>query len=81
MERNTPEFQEILHVMEMDELIEEPAWSVQRLLETREIVDAMMTQDPEIFEGESITLHRVTYNRETKKLLLEKFDTKNKMSS
>ena len=39
-----------------------------------------MTQDPEIFEEESITLHKATYNHETKKLLLEKTNTKNKKS-
>jgi hypothetical protein len=81
VEINAPEVQESPHAMDMDELIEEPGWSVQRLLETREIVDAMMTQDPEIFEEESVTLHHVTYNRETKKLLLEKVNTKNKKSS
>jgi hypothetical protein len=51
------------------------------LLETREIVDAIMTQDPKIFEEESVTLHHMAYNRETKKLLLEKVNTKNKKSS
>jgi hypothetical protein len=41
----------------------------------------MITQDPKIFEEESVTLHHMTYNRETKKLLLEKVNTKNKRSS
>jgi hypothetical protein len=76
-----PEVQESPRAMDMDELIEEPSWSAQRLLETREIVDAMITQDPKIFEEESVTLHHVAYNRETKKLLLEKVNTKNKRSS
>jgi hypothetical protein len=40
--------------------------------------DAMITQDPEIFEEESITLCHTAYNYETKKLLLEKVNTKNK---
>jgi hypothetical protein len=51
------------------------------LLETREIVDAIITQDPKIFEEESVTLHHAAYNHETKKLLLEKVNTKNKRSS
>jgi len=37
------EVQESPHVMDMDELIEEPRWSAQRFLETREIVNAMVT--------------------------------------
>jgi hypothetical protein len=52
-----PEVQESPHTMDIDELIEEPSWSAQRLLETREIVDVIITQDPEIFEEESVTLH------------------------
>jgi hypothetical protein len=42
-ELNAPEFQEIPHAMDMDELIEEHGWSAQRLLETREIDNAMMS--------------------------------------
>ena len=67
--------------MDMDKLIEEPDWTTQKLLDTREIVDDIMTQDPEIFEEEFPTLHHATYNRETKNLLLEKVNTKNKKSS
>jgi hypothetical protein len=47
---------------------------------TREIVEALITQEPEIFEEESFTLHHVAYNRESKKILLEKVNTKNKKS-
>jgi hypothetical protein len=67
--------------MDMDEIIEEPDCSVERLLEMREISNAIMTKDPEIFEEEPATLHHVAYNRETKKLLLEKFNMKDKKSS
>ena len=67
--------------MEIEEFIEELSWSAQILLETREIVNAIITQDPKIFEEESITLHQVAYNHETKKLLLENMNTKNKTSS
>jgi hypothetical protein len=37
------EVQEIPRAVDMDELIEEPRWSAQRFLETREIVNAMVT--------------------------------------
>jgi hypothetical protein len=67
--------------MDIDELIKEPSWSTQRLLETREIFEVLITQEPEIFEEEYVTFHHAIYNRESKKLLLEKFNTKNKKSS
>jgi len=80
VEINALEVQESPHAMDMDEIIEEPGWFMERLLETIEIVDPMMTRDPEIFEEESFTMHHVTYNCETKKLLLEKVNTKKKNS-
>jgi len=43
MEINAPEVHEIPHAINMDELIEEPRWSAERLLEIREIVDAIIT--------------------------------------
>jgi hypothetical protein len=67
--------------MDMDEIIKELDWSGKRMLETREIYGAIMTQDLEIFEEESVSLHHAIYNRETTKLLLEKVNTKNKKSS
>jgi hypothetical protein len=66
--------------MDMDEIIEEPDWSAERMLEMREIANSITTQDPKIFEEESVTLHHTTYNRETKNLLLEKVNTKNEKS-
>jgi len=50
VEINAPEYQESPHAMDIDEIIEEPDCSAQRLVETREIVDSIMNQDPEIFE-------------------------------
>jgi hypothetical protein len=35
-----------------------------------------MTRDPKIFEEEHVTLHHAAYNRENKKNLLEKVNTK-----
>jgi len=41
--------------MDVDEVIEESKWSEKTLLETREIVEALVTQEPKIFEEEYIT--------------------------
>jgi hypothetical protein len=49
IEINTSEVQESPCAMDMDNIIEEPDCSVQRLLEMREIVDSIMTHDPQIF--------------------------------
>lgn len=48
--------------MDVDELIEEPNWSKQRLLETREIDESLVTQEPKIFEEEFVTLQAAAYN-------------------
>jgi len=61
------ETQEIPQSMDIDELIEEPSWYSQILLETREIVEALITKELEIFEEEYVTLHHEAYNRESKK--------------
>jgi hypothetical protein len=47
------------------------------LLESQEIVEAMATQEPKIFEEYSIALHQAAYNRNSKKLLIEKVKMKN----
>jgi hypothetical protein len=41
-ELNALEIQESPHAMDMDELVEEPDWFAQRLLETREIAEAII---------------------------------------
>jgi hypothetical protein len=78
---DVPETQESPQEMDVDELIEEPSWSEKRLLETQEIIEALVTQEPKIFEEESVTLHHTAYNRSSKKLLIEKVNTKNKKVS
>jgi hypothetical protein len=78
---NIPEFQESPQAMDVDDLIEELSWSAQRLLETIEIVEAIITQEPKIFEEEYVTLHHATYNRESQKMLMKKVNTRNKKSS
>jgi hypothetical protein len=50
-------------------------------LETQEIVEALVSQEQEIFEGESVTLHHTDYNTSSKKLLIEKVNIKNKKVS
>jgi hypothetical protein len=67
-----PETQEIPLAMDVYELIEEHNRSMQRLLETREIIEALITQELEIFEEESITFHHATYDQVSKKLVTRK---------
>jgi hypothetical protein len=67
--------------MDVDEVIEEPNCSEKILLETREIVEALVTQELEIFEEEFFTLHHVAYLKNSKKLLIEKVNMKNKKVS
>jgi hypothetical protein len=43
---DVPEIEESPRAMDVDEVIEEPSWSKKRLLETREIVEALVTQEP-----------------------------------
>jgi hypothetical protein len=50
-------------------------------VETREIVEALVTQKHVIFEEESITFHHTTYNRVSQNLSIEKVNTKNKKST
>ena len=64
--------------MEVDEVIEEPSWTEQTLMETREIVEDLTSQEPKIFEQEYFTLHHVTYHKNSNKLLIEKVNMKNK---
>jgi hypothetical protein len=73
-----PEIQESHQAMDVDEIIEEPICLEQRLMETQEILEAHVIQEPKIFEEESVTLHHMTYNRNSKKVLIEKVNTKKK---
>jgi hypothetical protein len=41
----------------------------------------LASQEPEVFEEESVTLHHVTYNKNSKKLLIEKVNLRNKKVS
>jgi hypothetical protein len=75
------EIEESPRAMDVDEVIEEPNWSKQTLMETREIVEASVTQYPKIFEEESITLHHTAYHKTSEKFLIEKVNMKNKKVS
>jgi hypothetical protein len=44
--QDVPEIEESPKAMEVDDVIEEPNWSEQRLMETREIVEDMASQEP-----------------------------------
>jgi hypothetical protein len=67
--------------MDVDKVIEEPNRSKKILVETREIVDALVTQESKILEEEYDTLHHTTYDTNSRKLLIEKFNMKNKKVS
>jgi hypothetical protein len=45
-------------------------------LEIQKFFEDLVIQEPEIFEEESITLHHVAYNRNSKKLFIEKVNAK-----
>jgi predicted transcriptional regulator len=64
--------------MDVDELIKEPNSYEQQILETQEIFEALVTQEPKIFEEEIVTLHYADYNISSKNLLIEKVNMKNK---
>jgi uncharacterized membrane protein len=64
--------------MDVDNVLEEPNWSEQRLVETQEIAEALVTQESKMFEEESITLHHATYHKSSNKLLIVKVNMKNK---
>jgi hypothetical protein len=53
--------------MDVEELLKEPSYLEQQLLETQEIFEALVTREPNIFEEESITVHHMTYHKNTKK--------------
>jgi hypothetical protein len=50
----------------------------QRIQESREVVAELATQEPIIFEEESLTLHSALFNKVSKKLVIEKIHAKNK---
>jgi hypothetical protein len=50
-------------------------------LGTQEISKNVVTQGPKIFEEEYTTLQHTTYNRSSKKMLIEKVNKKNKKVS
>jgi hypothetical protein len=70
----------VLEDMELDVNIEEIefAGEEQRLQERRTIARELATQEPIIFEEESLTLHRATFNKNSRKLVIEKVNSKNK---
>lgn len=49
-----------------------------RLLERKPVARELATQEPIIFEEESLTLHHAVFNRNSRKLIIEKVNSKNK---
>jgi hypothetical protein len=70
----------VLEYMELDVNVEEIefAGEEQRLQERRTIARELVTQEPIIFEEESLTLHRATFNKNSRKLVIENVNSKNK---
>jgi hypothetical protein len=64
--------------MEVSVEEEDLDWSAQRFLENREITQQLACQEPLVFEEEYVTLHHVAFNKESKKLLIDKINLKNK---
>jgi hypothetical protein len=66
--------------MELDINVEEIeiAGEEQRLQESKTIARELATQEPIIFEEESLTLHHATFNKNSRKLVIEKVNSKNK---
>jgi hypothetical protein len=65
--------------MEVDAEEEEFDWAMHKYCwKNREITQELACQEPLIFEEESVTLHHMDFNKESKKLLIEKINLKNK---
>jgi hypothetical protein len=66
--------------MELDVNVEEIEFAdeEQMIQESRMISRELSTQEPIIFEEESLTLHHATFNKSSRKLVIEKINAKNK---
>jgi hypothetical protein len=66
--------------MDLDANIEDIEFPVeeQRLREGREVVAKLVTQEPIIFEEESMTFHNALFDKGLKKLVFEKINARNK---
>jgi hypothetical protein len=53
--------------MEVYEVIEEPSYYKWILMETREIVEDLVSRESKILEEEFFTLHHLTYHNNCKK--------------
>jgi len=59
-------------------MIEDLSWAEQRLIKRRVIDKELASQEIEIFEEEYLTFHHATFNKNSKKLLIEKVNLKDK---
>jgi hypothetical protein len=76
--QDLPEIEEIPKSMEVYDIIEDPIWSKKILIKARVIIEGLASQELEIFEEEFVTLHHVAYHKNSKNLLIEKVNMKNK---
>jgi hypothetical protein len=74
-----PEDEIVLEDMELDVNIEdiECPDEEQRIQERREVATSLDTQEPIIFEEESLTLHSAMFDKYSKKLIIENVHSKN----
>jgi hypothetical protein len=53
-------------------------WVALRIVESQQIAEELAHEEPTIFEEQSLTLHNAKYNKEERKLQIEKVHVKNK---
>jgi hypothetical protein len=75
-----PEDEDALEDMDLDANIEDIEFpdEEQRIQESREFATELVTQQPILFEEESITLHNALFDKDSKKLVFEKIHSKKK---
>ena len=75
-----PEEEIVLEDMDLDVNIVDIEFpdEEQRIKESKEITAEFATQEPILFEEESLTLHNVLFDKSSKKLVIEKVCLKNK---
>jgi hypothetical protein len=64
--------------MEVDNDNQVPEWVVVQIVESQQLVEELACEGPTIFEEQSLTLHNTKYNKEARKVQIEKIHVKNK---
>jgi hypothetical protein len=64
--------------MEVDEVNDVPTWVVVQIAESKLIAEELAQEGPTIFEEESVTLHHAKYDKQSRKLQIERVNLKDK---